>query len=237
MTNINDREAYKRANPPQPSDQSGYVTGSNETNIQAGSTLDQQAYRDGYVHGQDIEHRRATVDQEIRDNDNAVRGLLLGILLTGLVGLATAAYFLTQRNQADAPQPANPTIVTPRTSPSPSPQQSPQVRERVIERDRIVPVPQQPAPAPDVNITVPNAAPQAPATQSAPTAPSTQSTTPDTPTTAPVPASPNTTGGTTGSGTPSTPSGTAEGTTGTPGSPTGGTGGTTSPGTGSGTGQ
>lgn len=206
MTNLNDREAYNRENYPSSDNRnlSGQVTGTNETNVSQGAVPRQAAYRDGYINGRDIEQRRYEVDQEVRDNDNAARGLLLGILLTGAVGLATAAYFLSQRNDPN-PAPASQTIVVPKASPSP--QQSPQVRERVIERDRVVPVPQQaPAAAPDVNITVPRPAPQAPASQSAPTQPaptqsSPQSSTPDQTTqqAAPAQTSPSTTDGASGS--------------------------------------
>lgn len=229
MTNLNDREAYNRENYPNSDnrDLSGQVTGSNETNL-PGTAPRQPAYRDGYIHGRDIEQRRYEADQEVRDNDNAARGLLLGILLTGAVGLATAAYFLSQRNDPN-PAPATQTIVVPKTSPAP--QQSPQVRERVIERDRVVPVPQQQAPAtaPDVNITVPSPAPQAPAsqsapTQSAPTQASPQSSTPDTTTqqAAPAQTSPSTSEGTSGSASDGT---TTDGTTTQPStSPTGGSG-------------
>ena len=207
MANLNDRETYNRDNYPQRQTVDNTVTGTNETNIRRGSTPAQVSYRDGYVHGRDVEQQRLEVAQEVRDNDNAARGLLLGILLTGALGLATAAYFLTQRN--DTPVPTRETIVVPRTSPAP--QQSPQVRERVIERDRVVPVPQQPAtpsnpaPAPNINITVPRteapapAAPQvnAPASNapantqdSAPTATDSPATTPDSTTPAGTTANP-----------------------------------------------
>ena len=164
MTNFNDRKNHPN---PSPGDSNiPGVTGTNETNINEGSSVDQAAYRDGYVHGRTVEQTRLDGTQEVRDNDNAARGLLLGTLLTGLVALTVGAtYFLSQRNQTPVP---NSTIVVPKSSPAPS--QSPQI----IERDRVVPVPvpQQQAPAPNVNITVPSpsapAARPAPATQPAP---------------------------------------------------------------------
>jgi hypothetical protein len=181
MTNINDRKTnLENSSSRQPI--SG-VTGTNETNMREGTTIDQAAYRDGYVHGRNLEQERLEAGQEVRDNDNAARGLLLGIVLTGLVGLTVGlTYFLSQRNQTPV---QNPTIVVPRTAPSPSPQTS--QPPQVIERDRIVPVPvpQQP---PDVNITVPSAG-QAPAAGSAPsvqTAPPSQSA----PATQPAPSQP-----------------------------------------------
>jgi len=99
--------------------------------------------------------------QRDREDSNAFGGLLLGMLLTALVGLGVAAYyFLNQR-------PSTTNIITP-ANPVASP--SPQVKERIIERDRIVPVPQQSsAPAPNVNVTIPNPiAPPAPVAQPAP---------------------------------------------------------------------
>jgi hypothetical protein len=160
MTNFNDRKNHPN---PSPGDSNiPGVTGTNETNINEGSSVDQAAYRDGYVHGRTVEQTRLDGTQEVRDNDNAARGLLLGTLLTGLVALTVGAtYFLSQRNQTPVP---NSTIVVPKSSPAPS--QSPQV----IERDRVVPVPvpQQQAPAPNVNITVPSPSSQAPAARPAP---------------------------------------------------------------------
>lgn len=244
MTNINDREAYNRGN--YPTNRDGYtgethphqshlnpdgtysnsdarisdqVTGTNETNHPV--VPNNRAYRDGYVDGRDLEQRRE--DLAVRDNDNASRGLLLGIILTSLVGLAVgAAYLVTQRNET--PVPDNRPIVVPRANPSPN--QSPQVRERVIERDRIVPVPQQQAP--DVNVTVPSTGQQAPS-QTAPSQPSGQTGTS---------ASPSQSGASTGTGsgtstttTPNTTGTTGNtGTTGTTGT-TGSTGTTTSPST------
>ena len=104
------------------------------------------------------EQRNYETVQRDREDSNAFGGLLLGMLLTALVGLGVAAYyFLNQRpNTTNTITPANPV-----TSPSP------QVKERIIERDRIVPVPQQSsAPAPNVNVTIPN--PVAPQAQPAP---------------------------------------------------------------------
>lgn len=129
----------------------------------------------------DVEQERLVRDN-VRDNDNAARGLLLGILLTSLLGAALAtAFYLTQRNEAPTPN----TPVVPNEAPRT--QQSPQVQERIIERDRVVPVPQQQqAPASPNVIVVPGSegstGQQAPAAQPAqPAAP--QSTTPNNSTT------------------------------------------------------
>lgn len=73
-------------------------------------------------------------NQIARENNNAAGGLLLGIILTSVIGLIVGAFFLT--SDRNTPQ-------SPRTT--------------IIERTReAVPVPQPQAPqAPDVNVTVP----------------------------------------------------------------------------------
>ncbi|MEX0270878.1 hypothetical protein AB3R30_17185 [Leptolyngbyaceae cyanobacterium UHCC 1019] len=118
------------------------------------------------------EQRNYEAAQRDREDSNAFGGLLLGMLLTALVGLGVAAYYFLNNQR-----PNTTNIITP-ANPVTSP--SPQVKERIIERDRIVPVPQQSAaPAPNVNVTIPNpVAPQAPAAQPAPEQ-RVQETTPD----------------------------------------------------------
>ncbi|MBL1175548.1 hypothetical protein [Pantanalinema sp. GBBB05] len=176
MANINERD-YNREHERR---LSGQVTGSQDVHPDRGATARQAAYHNGYVQGRDNGYvrgrdyeRQYDRDLETRDNENAGRGLLLGILLTALVAATAGAVFLL--NQRERTAPSSPAIVVPRISPNANQQQQPQVRERIIERDRVVPVPQTSAPAPRVNITVPSAnqsAPssQAPATQ-APAAP------------------------------------------------------------------
>lgn len=164
MANLNDRETNRDSNPHAYSDS---TNPSGDYHVVNPDPID---YRDGYEQGRAVEQHRYEVNQEIRDNDNASRGLLLGILLTSLVAIGLGSYFwLNQRNRTEAP--VNRTIVVPTTAPSPSvsPSPSPEVRERVIERDRIVPVPQSPAPAPNVNVTVPQPRQSAPQTAPAPT--------------------------------------------------------------------
>lgn len=175
MANINERD-YNRN---QERHLSGQVTGTNAVNQDV--TPRQAAYHNGYVQGRDNGYVRGRDDErlydrdlEARDNENAGRGLLLGILLTALVAATAGAVFLL--NQRERTAPSTPPIVIPRTSPNTNQQQPPQVRERIIERDRVVPVPQSPAPAPRVNITVPPATQAAPSSQApttqAPAAPS-----------------------------------------------------------------
>ena len=163
MANLNDRDVYDRDKTPNPNRPSETLNQPGDYHVVNPDPVD---YQQGYVEGKAVEQQRYEVNQQIRDNDSAGRGLLLGILATGLLALAGASfYFLTQRDRT--PVPVNRTIIVPSAAPSTSPSASPspQVQERIIERDRVVPVPQ----APKV-ITIPQ--PAAP-TQSAPTQPST----------------------------------------------------------------
>lgn len=162
MANLNDRE-----------DNPNQVPNSGESNVVNPNPVD---YKDGYIQGRAVEQHRHEANQQVRDNDNAGRGLLVGLILAGTAAIVGGAlYLLNQSNQT--PAPVNSTIVVPGAAASPSVSPSPEVRERVIERDRIVPVPQAPAQAPRVNITIPQSS--APATQAAPAAqPSSQPTTP-----------------------------------------------------------
>lgn len=202
MANLNDREYSNREinqRPDTPQNPGGNYPNPTNPNYEGMTRRDTPlpsnvAYRDGYTQGRVSQQRLYEADQVARDNDNAGRGLLLGILVTALGALALGAVFLMNyRSQT-------PTIIQ-RVVPNPSPsvQQSPQVRERVIERDRVVPVPQTEAPPPNINITVPDSGQQAPAT--APVAPGTQSNTETAPsTTNPSTTSPSTTNDGTGTG-------------------------------------
>ncbi|PSB20995.1 hypothetical protein C7B65_06240 [Phormidesmis priestleyi ULC007] len=134
-------------------------------------------YQEGYTQGRAVEQNRYEANQQIRDNDNAGRGLLIGLILAGTAAIVGGGlYLLNQSNQT--PVPVNSTIVVPSAAPSPSVSPSPQVRERIIERDRVVPVPQAPAQAPRVNITIPQPQQSAPAQQAAPAQSSPQPTSP-----------------------------------------------------------
>lgn len=132
------------------------------------------AYRDGYVHGQVSEHRHLEHDRSVRENNSAATGLLLGVSLAALAGLAGAGvYFFTQQNE---PVPTTPVIQAPAPEVS-EPQNTRSettIIERTVDRTReIVPVPQQQAPAsePEVNINIPRPQQQAPEAQTAPTQP------------------------------------------------------------------
>ncbi|HEY9846507.1 MAG TPA: hypothetical protein V6D03_09940 [Candidatus Caenarcaniphilales bacterium] len=120
-------------------------------------------YQGNYGDSQRTEDERLLMDQTARDNDNAARGLLLGIILASLIGLGMAWYFLTQREDEPVQQPA---IIVPAQESS---RPTPEVRERIIEKEtNTITVPtsqpsQAPPAAPD-NITLPTSQPsQAPA--------------------------------------------------------------------------
>ncbi len=122
-----------------------------------------------------------------RENNSTAGGLLVGLLIAALLGLAGAAfYFMNQRQES-------PTQILPIPVPNTSqPQSQPRSQEKnttiidkTIEKTKeVVPVPQQQAPAsqqtapkaPDININVPNPTTQAPDTNTstAPTTPQSQ---------------------------------------------------------------
>lgn len=133
------------------------------------------AYHDGYVHGRVIENSQQAEIRRVRENDTAARGLLLGIILTSLLGLGLAAvYYLNQRNEAVEP------AVTPTTapraiepSPAPTPIRSTERETTIIER--AIPVPQpsaeeRPATPTNIDITVPTP-PSQPTPAATPTTP------------------------------------------------------------------
>ncbi len=162
-------------NPGDPYDRTNYPGSTPDPlNPPEGTVVQPNSESYDYAQGRAVERQRNATVQQVRDENNTANGFLIGILLTGLVlGGAALAYFATQRNLTPATQR---TIIVPSASPSPSPE----VKERVIERDRIVPVPQpqQSAPtvipAPNVTIEAPKPSPVAPAPQASPATPSKQ---------------------------------------------------------------
>ena len=162
MANLNDREDYPNQ-----------VPNLGESNVVNPNPSD---YKAGYTQGRAVEQHRYEANQQVRDNDSAGRGLLVGIILAGTAAIVGGGLYLLNQNN-HTPAPVTSTIVVPGAAASPSVSPSPEVRERIIEHDRIVPVPQAPAEAPKINITIPQSS--APATQVAPVAqPSSQPTTP-----------------------------------------------------------
>ena len=89
------------------------------------------AHHQGYVQGQMAENHQAGV-QEVRDNENAGRGLLLGILLASLAGLVLGSvYYFNRGAEAPAPAPAPVIVVPTATQPSATP-----ARTRTIRREK-----------------------------------------------------------------------------------------------------
>lgn len=179
MSNPNENKSYNReVRQESYNDANGHnhthVTRTNET---VNNVSNPNTYRDGYVDGQVTENRYQQEVLTERDNENAGRGLLIGILLTSLAALtAGAIWYYNQRDDATPT-----TIVVPNSQPAPSPSPEAKQNTTIIEKTRNVPVPvvvpqqqapapapQAPAPAPDINISVPNSVTQPPATQEAP---------------------------------------------------------------------
>lgn len=117
--------------------------------------ISKMAYRDGYLHGRDLEHSVQEENRVVRDNNTAASGLLLGITIASLAGLLGGAlYFVTHQNQ--------PTTTPVRTAPAPtiSQPQPTQKQTTVIERTvnttkEVIPVPQQQAPEAQTSPTQP----------------------------------------------------------------------------------
>ncbi|MEH1871965.1 hypothetical protein [Nostoc sp.] len=142
------------------------------------STANPNSYSNGYVQGRNTERNYQQADLAERDNNNASRGLLLGIILTSLLGLIVGGvWYFNQRNDAAVDNTAPVAVPVPSSSPTAS--ASPQTKTTIIERTREVPVPvavpvpqQQVTPPsaprqPNINITIP---PQQPAAEKAPSA-------------------------------------------------------------------
>lgn len=138
-------------------------------------TANPNSYQNGYLHGRSSERSYQQAHLAERDNDNAARGLLLGVILTSLVTLiASAFWYFNQRDNAtvDNVENTTPVLVPVPSNNSPTPSASPQPETTIIERTTQVPVPvpvpqQQVSPpaassTPNINITVP---PQQPAAQ------------------------------------------------------------------------
>lgn len=151
------------------------------------NTAQQKAnsYSDGYMQGRVSERRHQEDVLVQRDNENAGRGLLVGILLTSLIGLTLGAVWFVNQTNKEATQATPPVIIpTQPRDPSPEASSAPQ-KETIIERTRdvLVPIPQQqapspapqsqaPSPAPQQNTnTTSNSAPQQPATETTPAQP------------------------------------------------------------------
>ena len=198
MTNPNDNKSYREQVEESYTDNNGNIhTNVTRTSETVNNKVDPKSYENGYVKGQTSERIYQEETLAERDNENANRGLLIGILLTALAGLIGGSlWYFTQRDQAVDNTVAPVAVPVPVNSPSPNLTPTvtltPQNQTTIIERTKevpvtvektkevpvFIPVPQQkaaPAPTvtPNINITVP---PQQPAAKQTPAAPT--STTP-----------------------------------------------------------
>lgn len=123
------------------------------------SSYDPASYNNGYAHGRASERRVADVEERVRarEGESAASGLFVGIILTALVGLGFGLFYFLN-NESNTPNPnVVPNIVNPQASPNQTSPNQTRSETTIIERDRVVPVPQE-APNPQVNIEVPNPA-------------------------------------------------------------------------------
>lgn len=135
------------------------------------------SYQDGYVHGQVAERHLYEDEDENRSRSNVARGVLLGIVLVSLIGLAVGTIFAFRQPEEEL---IDPTIApgAPPADVLPSPIE-PTDETTIIERQNeattdVVPVPvispTTPTTQPDVNIIVPPT-PPAPAAPAQPAVP------------------------------------------------------------------
>ncbi|MEC4982531.1 MAG: hypothetical protein SAJ37_05905 [Oscillatoria sp. PMC 1068.18] len=88
------------------------------------------AYESGYVQGQVTENNRERRNLTVRDNDNAARGLLIGIIATSLVALAVGLAFLFNDREPEIDS-TPPAIV-----PSETEDLEPENQTNIIEEDQ-----------------------------------------------------------------------------------------------------
>lgn len=99
-----------------------------------------------------------------REDTAALSGATLGVLLALAIAAAAGAFFfLNSRNETAPTAPA----VSPSTAPSTAPEKQTIIREEKVRE--LVPVPQTTT-QPNINITVPSAAPAAPSSAATPSA-------------------------------------------------------------------
>jgi hypothetical protein len=175
MTIPNEREVYKSE---VTEESSTDINGNTHTNLTqntekvSSNQTNPPAFQQGYIHGRNKELNFQQANLAERDNNNASRGLLLGMILTSLVALIAGAVWYSNQRTNEAIENAAPIVVPVPSRPSASPAaaQPPQPKTTIIERTREVPVlvPQQqvaPAAAPSppaINVTVPPAAAPSP---------------------------------------------------------------------------
>ncbi|HEY9613740.1 hypothetical protein [Allocoleopsis sp.] len=133
------------------------------------------SYEDGYVHGRAAERSVENEHQDVRAENSAARGLILGFLLTSLVGLVVGAiFYFNQREESPTP------VLVPVPSTPQQQNRETKIIEKTTERTQSAPsTNQQPAAGsqqrqPDIKIIVPNSGQQpasSPQNTSSPTTP------------------------------------------------------------------
>ncbi|NHC36592.1 hypothetical protein [Scytonema millei] len=152
MSNLNSGNNYNRE-----VRQESYQDASGNTHVNVTKTTESHdPYQHGYVHGRVAERSSQERASVVRDNENAARGLLLGILLTTIAALSAGViWYLNQSPQASTstPQP----VLVPVPSDKPNTESSTVDRssekQTIIEKIKEVPVPvlQPPASTPQQN--------------------------------------------------------------------------------------
>ena len=172
MSNLNPGNSYNRE-----VRQESYQDANGNTHVNVTKTTESNdSYQHGYVHGRVAERSTQERASTVRDNENAARGLLLGILLTTIAALSAGIiWYLNQSPQASTstPQP----VLVPVPSDKPNTESSTVDRssekQTIIERIKEVPVPvlQPPASTPQQNENMTTPAPTQPETEAETTQP------------------------------------------------------------------
>ncbi|AFY87092.1 MULTISPECIES: hypothetical protein [Chroococcidiopsis] len=172
MSNLNPGNSYNRE-----VRQESYQDANGNTHVNVTKTTESNdSYQHGYVHGRVAERSTQERASTVRDNENAARGLLLGILLTTIAALSAGViWYLNQSPQASTstPQP----VLVPVPSDKPNTESSTVDRssekQTIIERIKEVPVPvlQPPASTPQQNENMTTPAPTQPETEAETTQP------------------------------------------------------------------
>ncbi|GAA6622451.1 IMCp domain-containing protein [Scytonema sp. NUACC26] len=112
------------------------VTRTTET-VNNGKT-DVQSYQNGYLQGQSSERNyQERIVQ--RDTDNTSRGIILGLLLTLIIGLTVGAVWYFNQRNSSVENTTTPSEVPTTNTASPAGTQNSQNRTTIIERTREVP--------------------------------------------------------------------------------------------------
>ena len=172
MSNVNPGNNYNRE-----VRQESYQDANGNTHVNVTKTTESNdSYQHGYVHGRVAERSTQERASATRDNENAARGLLLGILLTTIAALSAGViWYLNQSAQTSTstPQPVLVPVPSDRPNTESSTVDRSSEKQTIIEKIKEVPVPvlQPPASTPQQNENTTTAAPTQPETQAETTQP------------------------------------------------------------------